>query len=241
MDNKDRQAADPMGAAIKDYFTTGKAAKLRVLSPDFEEDEIPVATLFRNFSEMPGIERKALELSKGKILDVGAGSGCHSLALADMGKDVEAVDISALSVEVMNARGVNARVADIFDPGFAGGYDTVLMLMNGAGIIGTLQNIGDFFTRMKHLLNPGGFILMDSSDLRYLYEDEDGSMLIDLAGEYYGQMRFSMKYKNIKGPEFPWLYIDFSTLSLYAGQYGFQAELVMEGEHYDYLAKLSLK
>ena len=50
-----------------------------------------------------------------------------------------------------------------------------------------------------------------------------------------------MQYKDILGESFDWLYIDFQTLSLYATENGFQAELVKEGKHYDYLAKLTLK
>ena len=97
---------DPMGAAIADYFNKGRAAKLRVFSSQFEEDEIPVGQLFRTFDEMPLLEQTALRLAQGKILDCGAGSGCHALVLQDMGKDVEAIDISPLSVEVMQKRGV---------------------------------------------------------------------------------------------------------------------------------------
>lgn len=232
---------DPMGAAIMDYYKTGKAARLRVFSPDFDEDEIPVATLFRKFGDMPAVEQEALRMASGKILDAGAGSGCHALALADMGKEVEAIDISGLSVEVMKARGVNARTADLFSSSFQGSYDTVLMLMNGAGIIGGLDNMVVFFSRMKQLLNKGGSVLMDSSDIRYLYEDEDGSMLIDLNGDYYGELVYRMKYRNISGPEFRWLYVDFDTLAYHAEQNGFKAELITEGEHYDYLARLSVR
>ena len=98
----------------------------------------------------------------------------------------------------------------------------------------------DFFRRMKCILRPGGCIWMDSSDLRYLFEEEDGSIVIDLAGDYYGEIDFQMQYKDVKGEPFDWLYVDFQTLSLYAAECGFKAELVKEGKHYDYLAKLSL-
>ena len=176
---------DPMGAAIADYFAKGRAAKLRVFSSQFDEDEIPAEQLFRTFDEMPPLEQKALELAQGKILDCGAGSGCHALALQDMGKDVEAIDISPLSVEVMQKRGVRqAYQINLFDENYLKKFDTILMLMNGSGIIGKLENMGTFFAKMKQLLNPGGCIYMDSSDLRYLFEDEDGSFLVDLAAGY---------------------------------------------------------
>jgi hypothetical protein len=93
---------------------------------------------------------------------------------------------------------------------------------------------------MKHLLAPGGRILIDSSDLRYLFEEEDGSLMIDLADDYYGLVDFQMEYNKVLGEPFDWLYVDFDTLSLYAEQNGFKAEMIAEGEHYDYLAALSL-
>ena len=230
---------DPMGAAIADYFTKGRAAKLRVFSSQFDEDEIPAEQLFRTFDEMPVLEQEALRRATGKILDCGAGSGCHALALQDMGKQVEAIDISPLSVETMQKRGVRqAYCVNLFDEHYLQKFDTILMLMNGSGIIGKLENMSTFFAKMKQLLNPGGCIYMDSSDLRYLFEDEDGSFLIDLAGGYYGEIDFRMQYKQVKGDTFDWLYIDFQTLSYYASENGFRAELVKEGEHYDYLACL---
>ena len=230
-----------MGAAIADYFAKGRAAKLRVFSSQFEEDEIPAEQLFRTFNDMPLLEQKALELTQGKILDCGAGSGCHALALQDMGKDVEAIDISPLSVDVMQKRGVRqACQINLFDENYLKKFDTILMLMNGSGIIGKLENMGAFFAKMKQLLNPDGCIYMDSSDLRYLFEDEDGSFLVDLAAGYYGEIDFQMQYKQIKGEPFDWLYVDFQTLAYYASENGFKAEMVMEGEHYDYLACLKL-
>lgn len=232
---------DPMGAAISDYFNHRRADRLRVFSSQFEEDVIPVKELFRNIQSMPVLERTALQMATGRVLDVGAGSGCHALALQEMGKEVCAIDISPLSVEVMKQRGVNnVRLTNLFDETFTETFDSVLMLMNGSGIIGKLSNMPDFFRRMKCILRPGGCIWMDSSDLRYLFEEEDGSIVIDLAGDYYGEIDFQMQYKDVKGEPFDWLYVDFQTLSLYASECGFKAELVKEGKHYDYLAKLSL-
>lgn len=230
---------DPMGAAIADFHRLHRAGRLRVFSSQFDEDEIPVRELFRTFNEMPDLERTALQMAQGEILDVGAGSGCHSLALQEMGKEVCAIDISPLSVEVMKQRGVKrARHINLFDPGLTDTFDTVLMLMNGSGIIGKLENMPAFFRRIEALLRPGGCVLMDSSDLRYLFEEEDGSYLIDLAGDYYGEIDFRMRYKDTEGDAFDWLYVDFQTLSLYATGCGFKAELVKEGEHYNYLACL---
>lgn len=232
--------ADPMGRAIYEYHKFGKAEDVVVHSSMFDDDVIPIETLFRGLVEMPAIERVALEAAYGDILDVGAGSGCHSLALKGLGKKAVAVDISPLSVQVMKERGVDARLVNFYDQSFDETFDTVLMLMNGTGIIGNLDNIGNFFARLKQILKPGGCLLIDSSDLRYLFEEEDGSIMIDLADDYYGQVDFQMQYKDDIGEPFDWLYLDFNTLAYYAEENGFKAEVIAEGEYYDYLAKLTV-
>ena len=233
---------DPMGAAIADYLAHGKASKLRVFSSQFDEDEIPVAQLFRAYEQMPEIERVALERCSGRILDVGAGSGCHSLALQEREQTVTAIDISPLSVEAMRLRGVkDAQCVNLFDRTFTGQFDTILLLMNGSGIVGKLAHFPAFFQRMKQLLAPGGQILMDSSDLSYLFEDEEGNLDFAPEDDYYGEVDFRMQYKQVKGDPFDWIYIDFCTLSLQAAQAGFQAEKIAEGEHFDYLVRLTLK
>lgn len=233
-------SADPMGQAIYDFHKHGHAGRLVVRSSMFDDDEIPVADLFRRYEDMPYLERTALNMAYGRILDVGAGSGCHSLALKEMGKDATAVDISPLSVEVMKERGVDARLVNFYDAGFTETFDTVLMLMNGTGIIGNLENMPVFFSRIRRLLNPGGALLIDSSDLRYLYEEEDGSFMIDLADDYYGLVDYQMIYKDVTGSRFDWLYVDFDTFAYHAEENGFTVELAAEGEYYDYLAKVTM-
>lgn len=239
---------DPMGAAIADYYQKGVAGRLRVFSPDFDEDEIPVDTLFRSLPDMPHIEQIALHLCQGRILDVGAGAGCHSLALQEMGKEVTAIDISPLSVQTMRALGVHHVLEQDFFT-LQGQYDTIIMLMNGIGIVGTINHLPHFFQHIDSLLAEGGCLLLDSSDIRYLFEDEDGNLDLpeDMTAtphlpedkRYYGELEYRMQYKNIRGASFPWLYIDFDTLSTIAHQHGFRAELIEQGDHYDYLARLS--
>lgn len=230
-----------MGRAIYDYYHTKKAGKLRVLSSMFYEDEIPVATLFRNFADMPIQEQRAIELCRGRVLDVGAGSGCHSIVIKERGLEVVAIDISELSVEVMKERGIDARNINFFDATFNEKFDTILLAMNGIGIVGKTERLPHFFRSIKRLLAPGGQVLLDSSDIRYVFMDEDGVMDIDLATGYYGEIDYKMRYKNINGEPFDWLYIDFDTLSMYAEEHGFTCDKCIDGEHYDYLARITLE
>ena len=232
--------ADPMGRAIADYQLTGTADRLRVFSPMFEEDEIPLATLFRTYEKMPETERKALDMTRGKTLDVGAGSGCHSLVLQGRGVDVTAIDISPLSVETMRQRGVKKVVEqDFFTIG--GKYDTILMLMNGIGIVGTLERMPEFFRHLDKILATGGQVLCDSSDISYVFEDENGLIDYPDTGHYYGELSYRMQYKDTIGEPFDWLYIDAETLRKEAEENGYAVEVVAVGEHFDYMARITKK
>ena len=229
-----------MGRAIAEYWKTKTADRLRVFSPMFEEDEIPLTTLFRSYESMPEIERKALDMAKGRVLDVGAGAGCHSLVLQEKGLDVTAIDISPLSVETMKERGVKKVLEqDFFTLG--GQFDTILMLMNGIGIVGTLERLPEFFKQLDNILVPGGQLLCDSSDISYVFETEDGIIELPDNMSYYGEHSFQMQYKDTIGEPFNWLYIDPDTLKEKAGRSGYVVEVVAEGEHYDYLARITKK
>lgn len=230
---------DPMGAAIRDYFRQGKSAQLKVLSSLFDDDEMPVAHLFRSYHEMPPLEQRALNEARGKVLDVGAGAGCHALALQERGFDVTAVDISPLSCETMKERGVaNVECVNIFNQRFQERFDTLLLLMNGTGIAGKLSRLPQLLSRLKQLMNPGAQILIDSSDLRYVYEDEDGVLDVDFNGAYYGEVDYQMTYRNIKGKRFDWLYADSVVLAECCRQCGLKCEILVQGQHYDYLARI---
>jgi len=233
---------DLFGKAIYDFQTNNSPEDLITETSISEEDEMSVAYLFRSYNEMPTIEQKALQLSTGKILDVGCGAGSHSLTLQNhRNLEVTSIDISEKAIETCQLRGVkNALVQNILD--LEGEkFDTILLLMNGTGIFGKLENCNAYLSKLKSLLNPGGQILIDSSDIIYMFdEDEDGGKWIPSDNEYYGEVTFTISYKGEKEETFNWLYLDYNTLQNAAIANGLKCELVLEGDHFDYLAKLSI-
>ncbi len=232
---------DLFGKAILDFQTNNAPENLITETSISEEDEMSVAYLFRDFTEMPKLEQYALEFTKGKVLDVGCGAGSHSLYLQNVRNlDVTAIDISRNAVEACQLRGLtSAKVTNILDLDTNEKFDTILLLMNGTGIFGTLKETDKYLQKLKNLLHPNGQILIDSSDIIYMFdEDEDGAYEVPANG-YYGELEFSLSYKGEKENSFPWLYLDYNTLQNAAFANGLQCELVLEGEHYDYLAKLS--
>ncbi len=232
---------DLFGKAILDFQTQNSPEDLLTETNISEEDEMSVAYLFRSYSEMGILEQKALLLAEGKVLDIGCGAGSHSLYLQNEKKlDVTAIDISKNAIEACQLRGVeNTKVEAILEFETEEKFDTILLLMNGTGIFEKLKNVSNYLQKLKSLLAKNGQILIDSSDIIYMFdEDEDGGKWIS-GDAYYGELEFTISYKGQKEAPFPWLYMDYNTLQNAAVANGFQCEMVLEGEHFDYLAKLS--
>jgi SAM-dependent methyltransferase len=232
---------DLFGKAILDFQTNNSPEDLITETSISEADEMSVGYLFRSYDEMPLLEQKALQLTKGKVLDVGCGAGSHSLTLQnDRNLDVTSIDISPNAIRACELRGLkNAKIQDIMTLENEK-FDTILVLMNGTGIFGTLKETSNYLQKLKSLLRPNGQILIDSSDIIYMFDDdEDGGKWITGEG-YYGELTFTVSYKNETEVAFPWLYLDYNTLQNASFANGLQCELVLEGEHYDYLARLSL-
>jgi SAM-dependent methyltransferase len=232
---------DLFGKAILDYQTNSSPENIITSTSISEEDEMEVAYLFRSFDEMPTLEQKALQLAKGRTLEVGCGAGSHGLYLQnERNLDVLSIDISKNAIQACRLRGLKkisaVDVLDLED----GKYDTILLLMNGTGIFETLERTTVYLQKLKSLLHPKGQILIDSSDIIYMFdEDEDGGKWIP-SDKYYGELTFSLQYKKEKEVDFPWLYMDYNTLQNAAIANGLQCQIVLEGDHFDYLAQLTL-
>jgi len=231
---------DPIGRAVYDFHYHSINQPIIVHSDDFDDDTIDTSYLFRSYKQMPALEKKAMSLCSGTILDVGACAGPHSVYLQQKGFEVTALETSALCCEVLKDRNITKIVQqDIFK--FSGQtFDTILLLMNGTGIAGSLSGLEVLLHHLKTLLNPGGQILIDSSDLIYLFEQEDGSALIDLsADKYYGELTFQTEYKNWISQPFSWLYADLNNLENAIEKNHLKLNKVFKGQHYDYLARIT--
>ena len=234
--------SDPIGQAIYNYSFFNDNTPITVYSQIVEDEELPPDYFFRSYKEMPLLERLALKRCRGKILDVGAGAGCHSIYLQEKGKDITALEISSLSCEVLKKRGIKKVINSDIHSYSDERFDTILLLMNGVGIAGGLEGLHSLLLQLKKILNPGGIILLDSSDLIYLYQEENGSILFDInANNYYGVIDYQLKYKNVTGETFSWLFADNVILFEIAQQTGYIPKLIEYGPHYDYLAELTVK
>jgi SAM-dependent methyltransferase len=226
---------DPFGNAVKAHLAGRTDLVVNVYSDIAEDDIIPAPYLFRSFDEMPEVEQAALEHCRGTVLDVGAGAGPHTLWLQQKGLEVTALDISLGCTEAMRAQRITKVVQGDVYLHHDEKYDTLLMLMNGIGISATLEGLDDFLTYVPNLLNSGGQVLVDSSDLIYLFEDEKPE------DHYYGEVQYQMEFEGALSEWFGWLFIDFPRLNEAAEAHGFKCEKLLQGPSHDFLARLTLK
>ena len=227
------------GIALSDYFNHDKSAILKIRRDDGYESPIPVHTFFREPSEFAS-NKAAIENCRGKILDVGAGTGLHSLVLQQQGFAVTAIDISQHAVEIMIKRGVkHFHCADIFE--FSGGqFDTILVLGHGIGMVETIAGLDRFLSHAHGLLAADGQILLDSTDVRVTDDPKHLDYLAAnrKAGRYIGEIRMQFEYRGKTGPFCGWLHVDSETLKEHATKLGWVCEVIVH-DGAEYLARLT--
>jgi 2-polyprenyl-3-methyl-5-hydroxy-6-metoxy-1,4-benzoquinol methylase len=231
---------DPLGIAVQDFQRTKQHKEIYIKSDIGPEEIMPISYLFRKHYQMPILEKKALSLCKGIVLDVGAGAGAHSIWLQKNGFQVIANEISNGCVKFLNQnkiKTINQDIKKIEDIK----VDTILLLMNGIGLAEQLNSLPNFLLHLKNLLNPNGQILLESTDISYMFNEDDGSIKLNLKKKYFGELNYQMKYENMKGPKFKWLFVDFDTLKVITEKISLKIEMIYKGKSSQYLAKITEK
>lgn len=226
---------DIYGCFLSDYYYSKLKSEVWLHNNYGEVEELPIDSFFRTEDEMPDLEIYALNLCKGKVLDIGAGTGVHSLLLQKNGFDVTAIELSEEACEIMNTQGVKKVICGDVTEYKSEKYDTLLLLMNGIGFCGYISELKIFLEQAKEMIKPGGQILFDSSDVDYLYEESEPD-----PDSYYGEIDYQYEYDGEKGDWFSWLYLDQKTMQEIAVECGWNFQIIYEDEDQQYLGRLTL-
>lgn len=236
----DIEAMELYGQSLLDFFNGDISAKAVFHRDDGLTDDLPTNVFFRKPSDFSSLEQTAMTLCRGYVLDIGAGTGCHSLALQERGIRVLAIDVSSHAIEIMSKRGVKeCQHVDVFEF-HKGPFDTLLM-MHSIGMVENLSGLDRFLCHAHKLLKPDGQIVFDSFDVRYTenprhlaYQEANRQ-----AGRYFGEIRRRFEYRGQIGPLFGWLHVDPETLIDHAERMGWFCQVVCREDDGDYLAQLT--
>jgi len=207
-----RACWEPHARALLAFERGDRDASILVIDDLGDTEALPASWFFRDEGRFPPLERRALELCEGRVLDLGAGAGCHALVLQERGHPVCAVEILPELVELLQRREVtDARTGSVFTPP-AGRWD------------------------------PGGRIIADSTDMRRFatgWRSEGGIRLaLREDGRYVGEIQFQLEFAGRRGDPFSQLYVDPDTLSDLARRAGWEVEIVDQGENGAFLSRL---
>ena len=231
---------DPLGQAISNFFFHNDKSPIHVKTNITYSEEISVSHFFRKFESMPNLEQIALKMVTGNILDVGAGAGAHSFELQNNGFDVTAIDLSIPSCNVMRRRGIKNVLCEDIWTFESSKFDTILFMMNGIGVAKTLDGLEPLLNRLKNIIKTNGQVILDSSDIKYMFEDDCDSLWVDLEKSYYGDLDYFLSYKKLIADPFPWLFVGFEILEEVAIKSGWKVEHIFQDDHHHYLARLTL-
>jgi SAM-dependent methyltransferase len=235
-----REALAPLSRALRAYAGGATRRTLHVHTDAGEHQRMPVALFFRSRGRLRTIDRRALALCGGRVLDVGAGAGALALALQADGAEVTALEVLPAAVRVMRSRGVrDVRLADVrgFEPERR--YDTVLALMNGTAPAGTLAGLPAWLDALAAPLADDGQLLIDSTDLRAPREPRTRDRALRPDGRYVGELQYQLEYDGKRGPPFPQLFVDPDRLKRAARAVGLTSEVVWRDAAGAYLARLT--
>ena len=234
------EAMKPFGLALIDFYNGDKEVKIAVYRDDGVLDEIPVSVFYRGSTDMD-IDRIALNNCYGRVLDVGAGTGLHSLYLQNQGLSVCAIDISAEACKIMRKRGLNEVYSTDIPDFRAEPFDTLLILGRSIGMVEDIAGL-DYFLKDSHrLVKSDGQIILNSLDFSHTdnpvhlaYHEANRR-----ASRYIGEIRMHFEYKGLKGPIHGWLHVDSETLADCGAKAGWFCEILNQEEDGNYLAKLT--
>jgi SAM-dependent methyltransferase len=231
------------GKSLLDYYHGDQEAEIIIRRDDGFETVLPISIFFRSENEFFPGEIEAINQSRGLVLDIGAGSGLHSLVLQSRGLKVTAIDIDPNAVYIMVNKGIkDVSCIDVMQ--FEGGpYDTLLMLGHGIGLTGDIQGLNLFLDHAAGLTGDNGQLLINSVDVRHT--DEQIHLKYHqankIAGRYFGEIRMQFEYRGEQGPFFGWLHIDPQTLQKQAAKKKWEVEIIYQEKSGEYLARLIKK
>jgi SAM-dependent methyltransferase len=226
---------DAYGALLLAHYADGGAVEIVEREDGFiSASPFGPGLYLSPFRRWPAHHRRAMRLTRGRVLDVGCGAGRVCLHLQERGLEVVGIDVSPGAVEVCRRRGVrDARLLSIDDVDESlGVFDTIVMLGNNFGLFADAEKAGRLLRRFHRLTGPRGRILAETRDVS---TTEDPAHLAYQArnrerGRMSGQIRIRVRYRDLATPWFDYLMVSRDELRALAEPAGWKVARTLDSD-----------
>jgi SAM-dependent methyltransferase len=205
-------------------------------------DSIQGSGYLAAFDAWPEHERKAMDLVRGRVIDLGCGAGRVSLHLQERGFDVTGLDISRLALKVCKERGLRkVKLGSIqilrLQPN---SFDTAILFGNNFGLVGTPSKAKRVLRDLHRILSDGGLILAETLDP---YKTEEPAHLAyhrrnRKNGRLAGQVRMRVRYRQYRTPWLDWLILSRDELAGIVKGTGWKVDECLDSGGPQYVAVL---
>jgi len=222
---------DVIGKSLKGYLNGGFPQYI-IRGKDGNFEAIDIATFFSNYSDWTDYEKILIaNHAKGRILDIGAGAGRHSLFLQRIGYEVHAIDNSPQAVTLMKIRGVkNVHLMDLRDIDFPAKYfDSALIMYNDLGLAGSIENTLKLFKRLFKITKPRGKVIVTLRNPLF-YDDSAELEAKQKNPGIIEKMKIRMEYADIIGKWFDSMMVSPLELKNLIKDTGWFVDNIVEGE-----------
>jgi len=229
---------DAFGRMLLDHLEGREAHEVVERSDGFVNVSGGPKAYFEPLRRWLPVERRAMRLVRGRVLDVGVGAGRVALHLQERGHEGVGIDNSPLTVEVARRRGVkDVRLVPFAEIGpELGVFDTVVMMCNNFGLFGSAAGAKRLLRRLRGLTTDDARILAGSRDP---YGTDDPDHLAYQAanrerGRMSGQLRARIRHRRYRGRWFDYLIVSQDEMRALAASGGWELERVVEDAADDY-------
>jgi SAM-dependent methyltransferase len=206
-----------LGEVLFKYWKGDRSSELIMIKKDKSKFTIDLDYYFRNYEQLSMIEKKAISLTIGEILDVGCATGYYVPVLKQHG-NVDAIDISVQAIKIAKNEGIEeCNVADIFKYKTSKKYDTITLFENNIGLAGTFTKTKRLFRILTRLLKRNGQII---AIIRHT----------DFGGKKYYSSLYKPSWNGKSGKKFRWFYFNIGFLPDFCDKYNLNLEILDEAE-----------
>lgn len=231
---------------LAQYYSREATAEIIERDDLYIDTGSDAGTYFSEYRQWSPLEKRAVKLAKGRVLDVGCGAGRHALYLQEKGSDVTGIDNSPGAIKVCKLRGLKkamVRPIDEIDKFKVNSFDTIQMFGNNFGLFGNRKNARKILKKMARITSPEARIIAETLNP---YKTDNSFHLPYLRanrrrGRMGGQIKMRVRFGKTIGEWFDYLFVSPVEMQEIIGDSDWQIEEFLDAQEANYIAVIKKK